>query len=442
MPSIDPKKVPRLSPGVDLFKDKFNLDEGRVLALVDGVRTAGEIAGACGLARPQAETTLLGLHERRKIYWFGEEPPQDLPPLPHVEGRASTPAAKPAGPDFADGPWMTAPLEDPRDLDEVVDLGEAQKRKILYLCARREQLTHYEFLDLPRRSEPAEVKKAYFTVSKEFHPDTYFRKNLGTFKARIEALFKRVTQAYEILADPQKRAAYDKTLPYEPTPEELEEARREALLRTQDERQKAERLERAVRQLRRTSPKAHQAARARQHYDEALANKAKDPGKAFNSIMLALSLEPDNEEFKTLRDELQGKAGKQRAEREFRHARHEESLGNLESALKSYLVAIEADPDHWESKHRAAQLMLELNRDLKKALGLCRDADRLKGDHGEVVLTLAQLYERLDMLRNALREYERYPRLRTQYVDAEEDPIPRKLKELKKRIKDGERVSG
>ncbi|HOX46630.1 MAG TPA: DnaJ domain-containing protein [Myxococcota bacterium] len=437
MPSIDPKKVPRLSPGVDLLKGKFSLDEGRVLALVDGVRSAGEITGACGLARPQAEQTLLGLHQRRKIYWFGEEPPQDLPARPPVEGRSSAPAAaRPAGPDFEDGPWMTAPLDDPRDLEESVDLGEGQKRKILYLHKRRQELTHYQFLGLARRAEPGEVKKAYFAVSKEFHPDTYFRKNLGTFKARIEALFKRVTQAYEVLGDPQKRAAYDATLPYEPTPEELARAEHEAAQRTLDEKLTAERRERLARLQRRKSPQANQRVRAREHYEQAVASRSKDPTRAFNAIMLAVSLEPDNEEYQKLRDELQPKAGKQRAEREFRQAWHEQSVGNLENALKGFVTAVEADPDHWEAKHRAAQLMLDLNRDLKKALAFCRDADRLKPDHGDVVLTLAQLYEKLDMKRNALREYERYPRLRSHYVEPDEDPIPRKIKELRKRIRD------
>ncbi len=441
MASIDPKKVPRLTPGVDLLKGKFSAREGRVLGLVDGARSAGEIAAACGLARAEADDALAELHARRVIYWYGEPPPQDLPPRPHVEGRASH-AARPAEERPEQGPWLTAPVEDPRDLEEACDLTEPQKRKILYLYKRRGELTHYQFLNLPRRAEPAEVKKAYFTVSKEFHPDTFFRKELGTFKARVEALFKRVTQAYEVLTSPQKREAYDQTLPYEPTPEELEKARRDALLRTQDERLAAERRERLARQALRRSAQTQQLARARAHFDEAVAQRAKDPARAFNSILLALSLDPDNAEYQQLRDELQGKAGAQRAEREYRHARHEESLGNTDGALKAFLVAVEADPNHWEAKASAARLMLEARRDLKRALGLAREADQLKAENPDVVEVLAGLYEALDMWRNALREYERFFRLRTRFVDPDRDPIPRKIKELKKRIRDGERDQG
>jgi len=62
----------------------------------------------------------------------------------------------------------------------------------------------YEVLGVPRDCGEAEVKKAYRKLAMECHPD----RNNGDKAA--EERFKLVTEAYEVLRDPQKRAAYDR----------------------------------------------------------------------------------------------------------------------------------------------------------------------------------------------------------------------------------------
>jgi hypothetical protein len=410
---LDLTKIPRLADGVDLLKGAFSLPEGQVLALVDGVRSAGEIVHLVGEG---ARQVLLELRRHGKITWFGEQTGRKLPAHP------GTPQDAPA----PDQPWLTAEL-DPRELGEEVDLDPDQKRKILWLYQQRKELTHYQVLGIARRSDPKDIKKAYFNVSKEFHPDTFFRKNLGTYKARVEALFKRVTEAYEVLTQAQKRAAYDQTLPYEPTPEELEQKRREELLRSQDERLHAERRERQLRQRR--TPRVLRGARIQELYDQAVAEQKKDPSKAVNALHLALSLEPEHAACRALLEEIGPKAARLRAEREFKRGRHEESLGNQEGALQAYLMSLEAAYDEPESLFRAARLMLELERDLKQALIYARRAVELKPDVAEILLVLARLYAQLGMKRNAIREYERYLNL-----SPLDEAAARRLKELKRSL--------
>ena len=62
---------------------------------------------------------------------------------------------------------------------------------------------YYEVLGVGRDASEREVKKAYKRLAMKFHPD----RNPGDEEA--EASFKEVKEAYEILTDANKKAAYD-----------------------------------------------------------------------------------------------------------------------------------------------------------------------------------------------------------------------------------------
>ncbi len=62
----------------------------------------------------------------------------------------------------------------------------------------------YERLGVSRDATTDEIKKAYRKLALKYHPD----RNQGSKEA--EAKFKEVTEAYEVLRDPEKRALYDR----------------------------------------------------------------------------------------------------------------------------------------------------------------------------------------------------------------------------------------
>ena len=61
---------------------------------------------------------------------------------------------------------------------------------------------YYEILGLTRSADADEVKRAYRKLARKFHPDVSKEKN-------AEDKFKEVQEAYEVLRDSDKRAAYD-----------------------------------------------------------------------------------------------------------------------------------------------------------------------------------------------------------------------------------------
>ncbi|MDD3364660.1 MAG: molecular chaperone DnaJ [Syntrophomonas sp.] len=68
------------------------------------------------------------------------------------------------------------------------------------MAAKRD---YYEVLGISKSATPEEIKKAYRQNAKKYHPD------VNKEDANAEEKFKEVAEAYEILSDTQKKAAYD-----------------------------------------------------------------------------------------------------------------------------------------------------------------------------------------------------------------------------------------
>jgi molecular chaperone DnaJ len=63
---------------------------------------------------------------------------------------------------------------------------------------------YYRVLGVGKNATEAEIKKSYRKLARQYHPD----RNAGDKKA--EERFKEISQAYDVLSDPEKRKAYDR----------------------------------------------------------------------------------------------------------------------------------------------------------------------------------------------------------------------------------------
>ncbi|HEY0840274.1 MAG TPA: J domain-containing protein [Vulgatibacter sp.] len=146
------------------------------------------------------------------------------------------------------------PAPPAREDDESgVELDPDERAAIREMEALLPGAKHWELLGIGRIASAVEVKAAYLDLSRQFHPDRYFGRELGKYRKSIEAIFRRLKEAEATLGDPEKRAAY-----LAANPEVRTAAQQEQDVLTA--RRRAERNER----LRRSAPlvrSAHGAAR-------------------------------------------------------------------------------------------------------------------------------------------------------------------------------------
>ena len=67
---------------------------------------------------------------------------------------------------------------------------------------------YYEILGVDKKASADELKAAYRKLAKKYHPDLYTNASEAE-KKNAEEKFKEINHAYDVLSDPQKRAAYD-----------------------------------------------------------------------------------------------------------------------------------------------------------------------------------------------------------------------------------------
>ncbi len=192
--------------------------DGFILTRVNGAATIREIAAQTGLPEDAVAGSLTKLLGLGVVEFPGEvradrppAPPAALPPAPQPPP-ADGPRARPGPPAMAEVMALGPATYDRRELDEECDLEPDEKKRILDLFYRLDDVNYYQLLGVARTADKKAVKRSYFELAAHFHPDKHFRKQLGAYKQKMELIFGKVTEAHDTLTSKERRPEYDQYL--------------------------------------------------------------------------------------------------------------------------------------------------------------------------------------------------------------------------------------
>jgi DnaJ-class molecular chaperone len=144
-----------------------------------------------------------------------------------------------------------------------------------------DELDYYQLLHLESSASPRDIKLAYHSTSRAFHPDAN-RHLEADLRAAVSDIAKRVTEAYQVLRDARRRGAYDDQLG----------SGGSSRIRI------AEALSAGSRQD--TETRQGRTPQGRQYFNLATMDAQRgDWAAAARQLQTALTFEPDNEFFKS-----------------------------------------------------------------------------------------------------------------------------------------------
>jgi DnaJ-like protein/uncharacterized protein DUF4388 len=182
--------------------------DGYVLSRVDGEMTAREVLQVTPFTPEEAEKSLYCLLCTGALEYqpASEAAPRRPPPAPRPAAPPPPPAPPPPRP-------TAAPPPPPRAQEPARPGVSARRREVLDKFEGLKGKSHFEVLEVPPDAGPDKIKEAYFRMAKRFHPDAHHREAvLEDVKDKLETVFIRLGEAYDVLRNPRTRASYESTL--------------------------------------------------------------------------------------------------------------------------------------------------------------------------------------------------------------------------------------
>jgi CheY-like chemotaxis protein/curved DNA-binding protein CbpA len=92
---------------------------------------------------------------------------------------------------------------------------QAARERIAAMFQQSEGKDYWEVLGVKRGVDAASLKKAFYAMSRDFHPDSYAGLRLGSAKVQLDHVFARIQEAYATLSDDNKRGEYEARVKFE-----------------------------------------------------------------------------------------------------------------------------------------------------------------------------------------------------------------------------------
>ncbi len=378
----DLARIPRLASGCDPTTLELSPAEGFLLSRIDG-QTSWKLLREIGGLTPGEVDLCIEEWLYQKFIDIDGRPPR-------VKRRKGV---------IPDSPSKSRPKEigpiDESLIDPALDLDEVTQRDVLEFEQKLE-VDDFTLLGVEVTAESREIKRVYFALSKRFHPDRYFRKNVGHYGERLHKIFKRICEAYELLSDPVSRREIEERL----APQRcvnVPEARNDQAgpAATESSQQPLSPVERLRRRMRFRVPESvrdEKTAKGEELYKAATAAERMGRlAEAASNMRLAVAFDPFNRDYKRTLGEVQAKLAFERIE-----ALLGSSTGSLCESDRSEARRLADEvllyrPGDAATSNLAARVYLQLE-DAERAEEYCSRAIELAPEAGAYRRTLAEVH--------------------------------------------------
>ncbi len=338
----------RLAPGFESIALDLTPEEAFLLSRVDGMTPWTLLVEMSGLEPGRGERCL---SDWRAV---GVVEPA---PLSGADGKGCEDEAL-SGTAMDDSPGM-----DPSSVDPGLGLGVETQRRILEFESRLGG-SYHEILGVDVDADLRTIKKAYFQLSREFHPDRFFRCELGAHGERLSLIFKTILGAYESLSETSRTNAKGSS-GSDPLDESaaFRSVSEDRTLDTGEDSKfaKIKRLgQRAIHTLPR-SVRRERSKKAQDFFEGALASEEDGlAAEAEVGIQLAIRFDPGNLVYRNALNELQGRIRQEARDRALNAPMDYQAMNSeeLDRAMNSLEESLNSSPEDSALLERAALVAL------------------------------------------------------------------------------------
>ncbi|MBN2723552.1 MAG: tetratricopeptide repeat protein [Deltaproteobacteria bacterium] len=258
-------------------------------------------------------------------------------------------------------------------LNPELDLDVEKQKQILIFNSSLKTVNPFQMFELDSNASDRDVKRSFQKLTLLYHPDRYYDKNLGPFRELIENIFKIITENYELVNTENKRKSLEKV--YHEYFENIKDIQPSGM--SDDPERKHTRRRRIRDNIvkitsetktvdegsekpppRRNHKKSDRVKffsegikerlkKAQIHFEEGKKQLEYEnfPGAA-SHFNLALTFDPQNEEYKKWHKDASKKASAVISTSYIARGKMEEEMGNYEKASNLYKLAAEALPEN------------------------------------------------------------------------------------------------
>lgn len=281
------------------------------------------------------------------------------------------------------------------------DIDRNEREKIDKFYNNLDKMNYYQILNISFDAPLRVIKQQFYFFSREFHPDRYFKKNIGEYKNKIEEIYKKIREAYEVLSDNVSKEIYNESASVSVT---------EKTAVVKSEVKKAEEKIESVKEFR-TSPVLNaiteRVKKAKSLFEEGM--KFYNEGNfhsALNNFKLSVAYDPFNRKYKEMLVKTDEQTKKKKIKIIIEQAEIKDGMGETDEAITLLEEALAGGCDDAIAYHNLAKLYLKKGENLQIAKNYCLKAMELNPKKVDFHLTLGQIYTRAGLVRNARREFE------------------------------------